>query len=59
MPARNFAGATQIRMYFVGENQAYEPNGTGEDFVPDPDPDDRWIDYDLALNQGLIGDLPQ
>ena len=59
MPMRFLKGASQIRMHFVGDNQAYEPNGTGEDAVPDPNPDDRWIDYDLALNQGSVGDLPQ
>jgi hypothetical protein len=58
MPLRFFGEATEMRMYFVGDNLAYEPNGIGEDLVPDPNPNARWIHYDLVRNQGSVGDPP-
>ncbi|NNM30285.1 MAG: cadherin-like domain-containing protein, partial [Akkermansiaceae bacterium] len=56
VPLSALGGATQVRMVFIGDNLAYEPNGAGEDHVPDAGAADTWIHYDFALNEGSLGD---
>lgn len=57
IPLGSLGGSAAVRMYFIGDNLAYEPNGIGEDLVPDPNPNGQWIYYDTVLNQGSVGDL--
>jgi hypothetical protein len=34
-------------MYFAGDNLAYMPDQDGKDVIPDQNPNDRRIHYDL------------
>lgn len=56
VPVSLFGGATDMRMVFIGDNLAFVPGGSGEDYVPEPNPNGQWIHFDLTLNQGSIGD---
>ena len=53
VPLSAFGSTTQMRMQFIGDNTAYVPNGIGEDYVPGPL---QWIHFDLATNEGSVGD---
>ena len=56
IPLSAFGGSNAVRMLFIGDNLAYEPNGIGEDYVPEPNPNGQWMHYDFVLNQGSVGD---
>ena len=58
LPLAALGGATSMRLYFIGDNLAYEPDGIGEDLVPDSGSGSQWFSYDLVLNQGHLGDPP-
>lgn len=59
VPVSLFGGATTMRMLFIGDNLAYVPDGSGEDYVPEPNPNGQWMHFDLTQNQGTIGDGTQ